>query len=84
MNDLVDITGVEVIGDHRLRLAFADGTTGDVDFADRQWGGVLTPLSDPGFFARVYVDAEAGTIAWPGGIDLAPEPLYEAAQRAVR
>jgi Protein of unknown function (DUF2442) len=71
------------VGDHRLRLPVADGTTGYVDFG-REWGGVLAPLRDATFFARVYVDAEAGMMAWPGGLDLAPEPLYEDARRAVR
>lgn len=84
MDQVVDITGVEVVGEHRLRLSFADGTTGDVDLSGREWGGVLAPLRDAAFFARVYVDAEAGTIAWPGGLDLAPEPLCEEARRAVR
>jgi hypothetical protein len=37
---------------------------------------VFEPLSDPGVFARVHVDPDGGTIAWPGGLDLAPEPLY--------
>jgi hypothetical protein len=37
---------------------------------------VFEPLNDPAFFARVGVDAEAGTITWPGGLDMAPEPLY--------
>jgi Protein of unknown function (DUF2442) len=41
-----------------------------------QW----TPLNDPAYFARVAVDAEAGTISWPDGLDLAPEPLYELAR----
>jgi Protein of unknown function (DUF2442) len=81
---LVDISAVEVRSEHRLRLTFADGTTGEVDFGRREWGGVLAPLGDPAFFARVYVDREAGTIAWPGGLDLAPEPLYEEARRAIR
>jgi hypothetical protein len=40
----------------------------------------LEPLNDPAYFAQVQVDPEAGTIAWPGGIDLAPEPLYEQAK----
>jgi hypothetical protein len=77
---LVDVVGVEVVGDYRLRLTFADGTTGDVDFTSRQWRGVFEPLRDPAFFARVEVDEEAGTIAWPGGLDMAPEPLYEEAR----
>jgi hypothetical protein len=39
--------------------------------------GVLSPLNDPGYFAEVTVDPEAGTIDWPGGIDLVPDPLYD-------
>jgi hypothetical protein len=80
VEELVDITGVEVIGEYRLRLTFADGTVGDVDFADRAWGGVFEPLRDPAYFARVTVDCEAGTIAWPDGMDMAPEPLYAQAR----
>jgi hypothetical protein len=74
------VTGVAVIGHYRLRLLFSDGTAGDVDFSGEQWTGVLEPLNDPAYFARVVVDTEGGTIAWPGGIDLAPEPLYEQAR----
>jgi Protein of unknown function (DUF2442) len=84
VEELVDITRVEVVGEHRLRLTLADGMSGEVDFGGREWGGVLAALGDPAFFARVYVDPEAGTIAWPRGLDLAPEPLYEEARRAVR
>jgi hypothetical protein len=81
VTELVDITGVEVIGSYRLRLTFADGTVGDVDFGARQWRGVFEPLGDPAYFARVAVDPELGTIAWPDGADMAPEPLYEEALR---
>jgi Protein of unknown function (DUF2442) len=78
---LVDITAVEVIDEYRLRLTFEDGTVGDVDFTDREWRGVFEPLRDPSYFARVAVDADAGTIAWPNGVDMAPEPLYAEARR---
>jgi len=74
------VAGVAVVGDHVLRLLFSDGTAGDVDFSAERWTGVLEPLNDPAFFARVIVDPEAGTLAWPNGIDLAPEPLYEQAR----
>jgi hypothetical protein len=73
------VTGVAVIGDHVLRLLFSDGTVGDVNLSARRWTGVLEPLNDPDFFARVTVNAESGTVGWPGDIDLAPEPLYEQA-----
>ena len=74
------VAGVAVVVDHVLRLLFSDGTAGDVDFSAERWTSVLEPLNDPAFFARVIVDPEAGTVAWPNGIDLAPEPLYEQAR----
>jgi hypothetical protein len=77
---LVHIRGVVVIGDHKLRLLFEDGTVGDVSFADRDWRGVLAPLRDPACFAKVT--AHHGTLYWPRyDLDLAPEPLYEAARQ---
>jgi hypothetical protein len=81
MEQLVDITAVEVIGPYRLRLTFQDGTVGEVDPSDREWRGVFEPLRDPDYFARVEVDPEAGTITWPNGLDMAPEPLYTEARR---
>lgn len=81
MEELHDITAVEVVGEFRLRLTFDDGTVGQVDFSGRQWRGVLEPLGDPAYFGRVRVDPELGTVAWPNDIDLAPEPLYEEARR---
>ena len=73
MNRLFDVTAVEVIAEFRLRLAFTDGTVGDVDFSERVWHGVFAPLRDPQFFAQVRLDRDAGTMA--------PEPLYEQARR---
>ena len=77
---LVHIRGVVVIGDHELRLLFEDGAVGDVSFADHDWTGVLAPLRDPVCFAKVTADH--GTLYWPEyDLDLAPEPLYEAARQ---
>ena len=80
MYELVDITDVEVLGDQRLRLTFADGVIGDVRFDRTEWTGVLAPLADPEFFRQVYVHPESRTITWPGELDLAPEPLYAQAR----
>jgi len=78
--DVVPIVGVEVIGEHRLRLAFRDGVVGDVDFSDHDWTGVFEPLRDPRRFAQIAI--EGPTIVWPNdGLDMAPEPLYERARR---
>lgn len=76
---LVDLTGVAVIGDHKLRLLFEDGTVGDVSFADHEWKGIFEPLRDPRRFAKVTI--EYGTLFWPHDqLDWAPEPLYQAAK----
>jgi hypothetical protein len=80
MDKLVDVVGVEVTGRYRLRLTFDDGLVGEVNFEDREWHGVFEPLRDPAYFERVRVDAEGGTIAWPNGVDMAPETLYDKAR----
>jgi hypothetical protein len=79
VEQLHDVIGVEVSGEYRLRLTFDDGTVGDVDFTGREWRGIFEPLRDPDYFARVAVDAEAGTVTWPNGADMAPEPLAQLA-----
>jgi Protein of unknown function (DUF2442) len=76
MAELVHVTAVEALGDHRLRLNFEDGAEGDVDFSGWRWHGVFEPLADPDYFGRVKVDEELGTIVWPNGADFAPETLH--------
>lgn len=78
------VTGVKVVPPYRLTLTFADGTTGMVDCAP--WvldedAGVFAPLRDPALFAQVFLDQEAGTVAWPNGADVDPDTLYEEARR---
>lgn len=76
------VTSVDVLGHWRLRVGFSDGLTGDVDLSDvRGAGPFWEPLEDPDLFARAYVDRDAGTVAWPGNIDVDPESLHEEASR---
>jgi hypothetical protein len=79
-NYLPVVVGAAVVRDHVLRLVFSDGMVADIDFSAERWTGVLSPLNDSAYFAEVTVDPEAGTVMWPDGIDLAPEPLYEQAK----
>ena len=75
--DLIEVTGVRVLGHYRLRLWFSHGKVGDVDVSDiRDKDNLFADLRDPAYFAKVRVDPEVGTIAWPNGIDLSPERLY--------
>lgn len=61
---------------YRLWLRFADGSVGEVDLSHLVGSGVFSAWSDPTFFQRVVIDAETGTVCWPGGIDLDPYVLY--------
>jgi hypothetical protein len=81
---VIKVTDVEHLSGYRLRLAFSDGTVGEVDLADELWGEVFEPLKDVPFFSRVRVDPELGTVVWPNGADFDPEALYEAARPARR
>ena len=77
MTTLPEVVSVEALGDHRLRLTFADGTAGVVDLSHLPGRGpIFEPLRDPEYFARVRVDAEGGTIVWPNGADMDPDVLH--------
>jgi hypothetical protein len=69
------------VKDYELELGFSDGTVAQLDFRGRivGRGGVFLPLEDVGLFSQVAVDSEAGTVAWPNGVDFCPDVLYAAA-----
>jgi hypothetical protein len=75
---LIHVAEVRLIDGTRLHLRFDDGAAGDVDIADvLPFDGVFAPLRDPRFFAQAFADPDWGVLTWPGGLDLAPEPLWE-------
>jgi Protein of unknown function (DUF2442) len=76
MEKIVYVTDVRCVGSYRLRLEFEDGNVGTLDFSEEEWEGVFEPLRDPGFFSRVQLDEDLGTIVWPNGADFAPETLH--------
>jgi Protein of unknown function (DUF2442) len=71
------ITDATVVDHGVLRLVFADGLSGEVDVLDRMRGPIFERARTPEGFSEVVVDGEIGTVAWPGGADLAPDTLYE-------
>ena len=71
------VVGVAVLRPHVMRLLFDDGVVRDVQYVPREArGSLLEPLDDPAYFGQVRVDAEAHTVVWPNGLDLAPEVLH--------
>lgn len=82
MARLKDITAVQVLADHRLRLRFEDGAEGEIDVAQLiDFRGVFALLQDRAYFAQVRVNAETGTIEWPNEADLDPDVLYAVVTR---
>lgn len=79
----MDITDVEILHDHVVRLHFADGVDKTIDLEPYLHGRVFAEIrTDPTMFAAVRVDPDAGTITWPNGADLAPDVLYEGRRSA--
>ncbi len=78
------VIAVTALADGQLRIRFADGVEGHVDLRPMLGHGVFRALADPAVFAQVFVDPVTHTVAWPNGIDLCPDTLYDdvKAQRA--
>jgi hypothetical protein len=72
-----DVRAVAVVRHGVLRLTFADGVTGEVAVLERMRGPVFDEARTPEGFVEASLDAETGTVVWPGGADLAPDTLYE-------
>jgi hypothetical protein len=62
---------------YRLALRFEDGLSGEVNLSHLVGKGVFKAWKKSGFFEKVYIDPESETVCWPGGLDLAPDALYE-------
>jgi uncharacterized protein DUF2442 len=76
MSYLPEINRAKRVSGFVIAMRFNDGTEKHVDISQWFKGPVFKPLKDPRFFAKFFV--EGGTLAWPNGVDIAPEALYEA------
>lgn len=74
--EIAEIIAVVPLEPHWLRLTFADGCIQDVDVGDLKDGVFAAIHDDPAVFKQVAVNAESGTVEWPGGVDLDPDVLY--------
>ena len=69
----------KILPNYRIEIEFADGTSGIADLSPRLSQGALgdgyDPLCDQKMFSQAYL--EHGALTWPGGIDLAPDAMYD-------
>ena len=76
MRYLPEVNKAKRVSGFVIAMHFNDGSEKHVDISQWFKGPVFKPLKDPKFFAKFFV--EAGTLAWPNGVDIAPEALYAA------
>lgn len=72
------VVAAEIVNDYRIRLTFSDGAKGIVDFRAQivGRGGVFAALEVPSMFGAFQIDADAGTLVWPNGVDFCPATLH--------
>ncbi len=68
------VTTVTPLEDHALLLLFTSGERRRMDIRPYLAFPVFERLRHSGFFA--LVQADHGTVSWPGGIDLDPDSVY--------
>jgi hypothetical protein len=75
---MMKIISIEPRGGYHLYLRFSDGSEGERDFSAlvAETGSLVAPLRDPAYFARAFTEDGSG-LAWPNGLDLDAEALYE-------
>ena len=76
MNYLPEVVKAKHVSGFIIATRFNNGTEKHVDISQWFRGPVFKSLKDPKFFVRFFI--EGGTLAWPNGVDIAPESLYEA------
>ena len=74
MSYLPQVIGATYIGEFIVSTRFDDGTEKIIDVSQWFKGPVFEPLKDRKFFKKFFI--EGGTLAWPNGVDIAPEALY--------
>jgi hypothetical protein len=70
------IVSAKPLPNYRIWIRFEDGLEGELSLAHLVGRGVFASWVDEGAFRAVFVDQASGTVAWPGGIDLAPDALH--------
>ena len=73
-----DVIAVRVLEPFKIWVRFEDGLEGEADLSYIVGKGVFKRWTDsPSEFFQAPVDPECGTVVWPGGLDVAPDGLYQ-------
>lgn len=73
------VTEAKYLRDYLIHIVFSNGKEGTIDLKPFIGQGVFEPLANHAYFKKLFVDG--WTISWPNGADIAPETLYELAEK---
>ena len=79
---MIRIISAEPLPQCRLKVTFNDGVNGIFPVEPERLGGVFLKLLDARVFNAVTVNPDFGCVEWPGGIDLCPDTMHQAMNRA--
>ncbi len=82
MNYLPQVIEAHHITGFVVSTRFDDGTEKHIDVSQWFKGPVFEPLKDLKLFKKFFI--EGGTLAWPNGVDIAPEALYAAREATTK
>lgn len=76
---MIQILQAFPLPEYRLKVTFNTGEEKIFDVKKLLNRRIFSKLRDPEIFSHVTIDEVAGTVVWPGGIDLCPDTVYEEA-----
>jgi len=79
---LPGIVRAEYVKDYVVDITFNDGSQKRIDVSQWFKGPVFEPLRKKAYFKKFFI--EAATLAWPNGVDISPEALYDAPDVGVK
>jgi hypothetical protein len=80
---MISLLQAKYLEDGKFSLCFSNGAEGVFDlkgYLATRNGPLLLPLQDESYVRRAFV--EAGALAWPNGLEIAPERVYESTRMA--
>ena len=77
---MIKLASASLLRDKILRLAFSDGSEGDLDFAPilARDTDLTRPLAQPEYFGGFFL--ELGALCWPNGLEFSARSLQSAAE----
>ncbi len=78
---MISLLSASYLGEGCFAVNFSDGSAGKLDmtkYLATRSGPLLLPLADECYLRRGFV--EAGALAWPNGLEISPERLFEFSQ----